>query len=88
MLALVLGFAVPFFVAILLNEFRHAQGYLRVLVYLPVMLPPRLGLLLFKYFYDPGDGLFNGILRHLHLPTSQWLQSPDTGLPPWRCSPW
>ncbi|GAB3853254.1 hypothetical protein GCM10029963_44200 [Micromonospora andamanensis] len=39
-LALVLGYAVPFFVAILLNEFRHARGYLRILVYLPVMLPP------------------------------------------------
>ena len=42
-LALVLGYAVPFFVAIVLNEFRHAQGYLRVLVYLPVMLPPAAG---------------------------------------------
>ena len=39
-LALILGYAVPFFVAILLNELRHARGYLRVLVYLPVMLPP------------------------------------------------
>ena len=27
-------------IAVVLNEFRHAQGYLRVLVYLPVMLPP------------------------------------------------
>ncbi len=42
-LALVLGFAVPFLVAILLNELRHAKGYLRVLVYLPVMLPPAAG---------------------------------------------
>src|SRR3954464_12693914 len=32
LLALVVGYAVPFFVAILLNEFRHAKGYLRVLV--------------------------------------------------------
>src|SRR6266545_970925 len=28
-LALVFGYAVPFFVAILLNELRHARGYLR-----------------------------------------------------------
>jgi multiple sugar transport system permease protein len=52
-LALILGYAVPFFVAILLNELRHARGYLRVLVYLPVMLPPASALLLFAYFYDP-----------------------------------
>ena len=48
-----LGYAVPFFVAILLNELRHAKGYLRMLVYLPVMLPPTSALLLFAYFYDP-----------------------------------
>ena len=29
LLALVIGYAVPFCVAILLNELRHARGYLR-----------------------------------------------------------
>jgi multiple sugar transport system permease protein len=80
-LALIVGYAVPFFVAILLNELRHARGYLRVLVYLPVMLPPASALLLFAYFYDPSYGLFNDILHTLHLPTSQWVQSPGTTLP-------
>jgi multiple sugar transport system permease protein len=80
-LALIIGYAVPFFVAILLNELRHARGYLRVLVYLPVMLPPASALLLFSYFYDPTYGLFNDILHTLHLPTSQWVQSPGTTLP-------
>jgi multiple sugar transport system permease protein len=80
-LALILGYAVPFGVAILLNELRHARGYLRVLVYLPVMLPPASALLLFLYFYDPTYGLFNHILSTLHLPTSQWVQSPDTTIP-------
>jgi multiple sugar transport system permease protein len=80
-LALIVGYAVPFFVAILLNELRHAKGYLRCLVYLPVMLPPTSALLLFSYFYDPSFGLFNDILRTLHLPTSQWVQSPGTAIP-------
>jgi multiple sugar transport system permease protein len=80
-LALVFGYAVPFFVAILLNELRHARGYLRTLVYLPVMLPPASALLLFAYFYDPTYGLFNRILQLLHLPTSQWVQSPGTTIP-------
>jgi multiple sugar transport system permease protein len=80
-LALVFGYAVPFFAAILLNELRHAKGYLRTLVYLPVMLPPASALLLFSYFYDPTDGLFNRILQLLHLPTSQWVQSPGTSMP-------
>jgi multiple sugar transport system permease protein len=82
-LALVLGYALPFFVAILLNEFRHAKGYLRVLVYLPVMLPPASALFLFKFYaYDPSEaGLFNAILKFLHLPTSEWMQSPTMTIP-------
>jgi multiple sugar transport system permease protein len=80
-LALIVGYLVPFFVAILLNELRHAKGYLRVLVYLPVMLPPTSALLLFAYFYDPTYGLFNDILHALHLPISQWVQSPGTTVP-------
>ena len=39
-LALVFGFLVPFFTAVLLNELRHARAYFRLVVYLPVMLPP------------------------------------------------
>ena len=78
-LALVIGFAVPFVVAIVLNELRHARGYLRALVYMPVMLPPASALLLFAYFYNPQYGLFDDILRILHLPTSQWVFQPGTG---------
>ena len=78
-LALVLGFALPFIVAIVLNELRHARGYLRALVYLPVMLTPASALLLFAYFYNPQYGLFDDILHFLHLPTSQWVFQPGTG---------
>ncbi|MFB7008649.1 MULTISPECIES: carbohydrate ABC transporter permease [unclassified Streptomyces] len=78
--ALVLGFAVPFVVAVVLNEFRHARGYLRLLVYLPVMLPPVASVLLFKYLYDPGYGLLNEILGFFGLPAQQWLQDPGTSM--------
>ena len=78
-LALALGFALPFVVAIVLNELRHARGYLRILVYLPVMLPPASALLLFAYFYNPQYGLFDDILHALHLPVSQWVLTPGTG---------
>ncbi|MFG3658691.1 carbohydrate ABC transporter permease [Streptomyces sp. NPDC047706] len=79
-LALVLGFAVPFVVAIVINELHHGQGYLRLLVYLPVMLPPVASVLLFKYLYDPGYGLLNELLSFLHLPQQQWLQDPDLSM--------
>ena len=75
-LALVLGYAVPFVVALVLNELRHFRGFFRVAVYLPVILPPIVTVLLWQFFYDPSSGLFNQLLYAAHLPTSQWLQSP------------
>jgi multiple sugar transport system permease protein len=80
-MALVLGYAVPFLAAIVLNELRHAKAYFRLLVYLPVMLPPAAGAFLWKYFYDPGNGLFDTLLGDLGLPTSQWLQSSNPWMP-------
>src|ERR1044072_8773343 len=39
-LALIIGYARPLLIAILLTELRHWAGFFRVAVYLPVMLPP------------------------------------------------
>ncbi|GLZ31100.1 sugar ABC transporter permease [Lentzea sp. NBRC 105346] len=74
-IALVLGFGVPFVTAVVLNELRHAKTYFRLVVYLPVMLPPVVTALLWKWFYDPGPGLFNTVLRGLGLPEGTWLDS-------------
>ncbi|MFB7512415.1 carbohydrate ABC transporter permease [Streptomyces sp. NPDC056144] len=79
-LALVLGFLVPFLLAITINEFRHGKGYLRLLVYLPVMLPPVAAVLLFQYLYDPGYGLLNELLGFLGIPGQQWLQDADLAM--------
>jgi multiple sugar transport system permease protein len=77
-LALVFGFLVPFLTAVLLNELRHARAYFRLVVYLPVMLPPVVTALLWKWFYDPGSGLFNNVLNAVGLPSSSWLDSTST----------
>ncbi|MEU2822559.1 sugar ABC transporter permease [Streptomyces bacillaris] len=79
-LALVIGFAIPFVMALVLNELRHAKAFFRVVVYLPVMIPPVVSALLWKWFYDPGAGLANEVLRSLHLPTSNWTNGADTAL--------
>ncbi|WP_460402659.1 carbohydrate ABC transporter permease [Actinophytocola sediminis] len=79
-LALVIGFAMPFAVAVVLNELRHAKPFFRVVVYLPVMLPPVVVAILWKWFYDPGPGLFNSGLRLFGLPELSWLDSTDTSM--------
>ena len=74
--ALVLGYLVPFLTAVVLNELRHARAYFRLLVYLPVMMPPVAAAFLWRWFYRAdGSGLFNETLAALHLPSVQWLQS-------------
>ncbi|WP_028798970.1 carbohydrate ABC transporter permease [Streptomyces sp. 142MFCol3.1] len=80
LLALLIGFAVPFLTALVLNELRHAKAFFRVVVYLPVMIPPVVSALLWKWFYDPGAGLANEALRFAHLPTSNWSNGADTAL--------
>ena len=79
-IALLFGYAAPFFLAVVVNEMRHFKGYFRVAVYLPVMLPPLVVVLLWQYLYDPSNGLFNALLRGVHLPESQWTQSPRTAM--------
>lgn len=79
-LALVIGFAVPFAVAIVLNELRHMKAYFRLVVYIPVMLPPVVVAILWKWFYDPGPGLFNSMLRMVGLPPLSWIDSADTSM--------
>ncbi|KIF77128.1 ABC transporter permease [Streptomyces sp. 150FB] len=79
-IALLIGFAVPFLMALVLNELRHARAFFRVVVYLPVMIPPVVSALLWKWFYDPGAGLANEVLGALHLPTSNWSNGSDTAL--------
>jgi len=74
--ALGFGYAVPFFTAVVVNELRHVRSYFRLLVYLPVMMPPVAAAFLWRWFYTPDDtGLFNAVLHALHLPSVQWLQS-------------
>jgi multiple sugar transport system permease protein len=79
-LALLIGYAVPFVVAIVINEFRHLTGFFRIAVYLPVMLPPIVSVILWQYLYDPGSGLLNSVLSMLNLPTSDWTQSPKMAM--------
>jgi multiple sugar transport system permease protein len=41
---------------------------------------PAVVVLLFKWFYDPGSGLFNQVLDFAHLPMLSWLDSTSTAL--------
>lgn len=80
LLALLLGYLLPVVLAIAVNEMRHGRGYFRLAFYLPVILPPMVTVLLWRWFYDPGPGLANTVLRFFSLPPQPWLQSPRTAM--------
>lgn len=79
-LGLLLGFLLPVVLAIAVNEMRHGRGYFRLAFYLPVILPPMVAVILWKWLYDPGPGLANSALRLLGLAPQPWLQSPRTAM--------
>ncbi|GHO42741.1 carbohydrate ABC transporter permease [Ktedonospora formicarum] len=79
--ALLSGYAVPIILALLINEMRHARGFFRLIFYIPVMLPPIVTVFLWRWIYNPDDGLLNALLNLLHVASGSWLETPATALP-------
>jgi multiple sugar transport system permease protein len=82
-LALLFGYPIPLIAAVLVSESRRFRGIYSALAYLPVVIPPVVGVMLWKYvFYEPSSvGLFNTVLSWFHLGPYGWLQSPGTAMP-------
>jgi multiple sugar transport system permease protein len=79
-LGLVIGFPAPIALAAIMSTVRRGGAVFRVVVYLPVVVPPVVAILLWKWFYDPGTGLFNQLLGLVGLGPFPWLQSPNTAM--------
>ena len=81
-LALLLGYPIPLIAAVLMSEVKRAKGLYSALAYLPVVVPPVVAVLLWKFFYDARpDGVFNTILGWVGIPPQPWLQSSATAMP-------
>lgn len=81
-LALLLGYPVPLAVAVLMSEVRRLRGLYSALAYLPVIVPPVVGALLWKFFYDASpNGVFNTIIGTLGIPPQPWLQAQASAMP-------
>ena len=81
-LALILGYPVPLIAAVLMSEVKRAKGLYSALAYLPVVVPPVVAVLLWKFFYDARpDGVFNTILGWVGIPPQPWIQSATQAMP-------
>lgn len=79
-LGLLIGFPAPLVLAAIMSTVRGGAGVYRFLVYLPVVIPPVVAILLWKWFYDPGSGLFNNVLGKVGLGPYSWLESSDSAM--------
>ena len=82
LLALLFGFPVPVLLAMFLSELRGRSWLYTMLAYLPVITPPVVAILLWRFFYDPSpNGMFNSILGAVGLGPFLWLDSPGSAMP-------
>jgi multiple sugar transport system permease protein len=81
-LALVFGFPLPLLLAVLMSEVKRGKGVYSALAYLPVVIPPVVAVLLWKFFYDASPtGVFNTIIGWVGIPPQPWIQSAVSAMP-------
>jgi multiple sugar transport system permease protein len=82
LLALIIGFPVPLILAVIMSEARRFKGLYSALAYLPVVIPPVVSVLLWRFFFDARPaGVFNTILGWFGLGPLPWLQDAGTAMP-------
>lgn len=82
LLALIFGYPLPLIAAVLMSEVRRAKGLYSALAYLPVVVPPVVAVLLWKFFYDASPtGVFNTILGWVGIPPQPWIQDATMAMP-------
>jgi multiple sugar transport system permease protein len=82
LLALIFGYPVPLILAVIMSDVRRARGLYSLLAYLPVVIPPAVAVLLWRFFYDAGPtGVFNSILGKVGLGPVPWLEDPSWAMP-------
>ncbi len=65
-----------------MSEVRRGRGLYSALAYLPVVIPPVVSVLLWRFFYDASPrGVFNTILGWVGVDPLPWLQSAATAMP-------
>ncbi len=77
LLTLAIGFLIPIFLAIMLNEIPHATLLFRFLFYLPAITASLVVNLLWAIFESgTPSGLFNQIAATMHIAPQNWLGDP------------
>jgi multiple sugar transport system permease protein len=80
--ALPMGMLISLSLALLLNMKVRGQTIYRTMIFLPSLVPTVASAMLWLWLFNPGVGLINVALRHLHISQPpQWLGSPVWAMP-------
>lgn len=80
--SLILGFLPPAIIAVMINEIVHFKSGIRVMIYLPVVIPGISAMLMWYYIYYPDQtGLLNMLLMKLGMEPFEWLNNPSFVIP-------
>ena len=80
--SLLLGFALPVLLAMLIGETRRGKGFFRTAVYLPNMLPGLAVIILWSAFFSgEKSGVLNILLSRLGIPQQTYLTRADWVIP-------
>jgi multiple sugar transport system permease protein len=82
LLALIFGYPIPLIAAVLMSEVKRMRGLYAALAYLPVVVPPVVAILLWKFFYDASPtGVFNTLLSWIHVAPQPWIENASQAMP-------
>lgn len=76
LLSVPLGLVISLALAVLLNMRATGIGIYRTLFYLPSVVPPVAGTIVFMVLLEPRAGLLNTMLRSVGLPGPAWFNDP------------
>jgi len=76
-LSIVIGFMVPVFLALMINEMRRFGRFFQTIIYLPSLIPVAVALLVWRQIYAPDGGVLNSIIQAIGFEAQLWLQNPD-----------
>lgn len=80
--SLVIGFAVPIIIALLITETIHLRSLFRVGVYFPNIIPGLATVMMWGFFFRPGNtGVLNILLSKIGVESQKWLNNAALTIP-------
>lgn len=80
--SLIIGFIAPIIAAILISETVHFKGLFRVGIYFPNIMPGLATVIMWGFFFKPGQtGTLNILLEKIGVNPQLWLTNPKLTIP-------